>query len=139
MLADPNAALVTAIDIGERTDIHPANKTVLGDRLGRAARGEAMPMPRGAWVNNGTVTIEFDGVEGGLHAWSGAPLGVELCGETQDTCRYAPAAVDGDRLLIMGDAKPTTRVRYAWADSPVVNLFDARPMPVPGFEVEIQP
>ena len=46
--------------------------------------------------------------------------------------------VDGDRLLIPADRQPATRVRYAWADSPVVNLFDARPLPVPGFELPIE-
>ena len=38
--ADANAALVTALDIGEPTDIHPANKVLLGERLALAARGE---------------------------------------------------------------------------------------------------
>ena len=136
--ADANAALVTAIDIGERTDIHPANKVLLGERLALAAQGKPMPMPRVASVNNGTVTVEFQGVEGGLHAWSGRPLGVELCGEMQDSCRYVPAAVSGGTLLVMGDAKPATRVRYAWADSPVVNLFDGRALPLPGFELPVE-
>jgi sialate O-acetylesterase len=136
--ADGNAALISAIDIGERTDIHPANKTLLGDRLGQAALGQAMPMPQSARLEGDTVTVRFTGVEGGLHVWSGPnPLGVELCGDGQDSCRYALARVDGDRLLVPVDGKPTARVRYAWADSPVVNLFDGRSLPVPGFELEI--
>ncbi len=136
--ADDNAALIGALDIGERTDIHPANKTLLGDRLGRAALGEAMPMPQSARLEGGAVTVRFTGVEGGLHVWSGPhPLGVELCGPSPGSCRYALAAVDGDQLRIPADGQPATRVRYAWADSPVVNLFDGRSLPVPGFELEI--
>ena len=98
-----------------------------------------MPMPRVVSIYHGAIVVEFDGLDGDLDSWSGAPLGVELCGETQDTCRYASAAVSGNRLVIASDGKPATRVRYAWADSPVVNVFDARPMPLPGFELEIQP
>jgi sialate O-acetylesterase len=30
-------------------------------------------------------------------------------------------------------------VRYAWADSPVVNTYDARALPLPGFELPIEP
>ena len=30
-----------------------------------------------------------------------------------------------------------TRVRYAWADAPVVNLTDGRSLPIPGFEVPV--
>ena len=138
VLADTNAALVTAIDIGERTDIHPANKVVLGQRLALAARGEALPMPQAATLQGGTITVTFSGVEGALQAWSGLfPLGVELCGETQESCRYALAAISGNRWLIPDDGKPATRVRYAWADSPVVNTYDARPLPLPGFELAI--
>jgi sialate O-acetylesterase len=84
------------------------------------------------------VTVSFTGIEDGLHVWSGPhPLGVELCGATPGTCRYALARVDGDRLVIPADGQPATRVRYAWADSPVVNLFDGRSLPVPGFELDI--
>src|SRR5690606_34135701 len=139
VLADSNAALVTAIDIGERTDIHPANKTLLGDRLARAALGEAMPMPARAVLEGETITLTFTGVEGGLQAWSAShPIGLELCGDTQESCRYVQAAIDGDRLLIPASGQPATRIRYAWADSPVVNLFDARPMPIPGFEIAVE-
>ena len=138
VLADANAALVTAIDIGERTDIHPANKTLLGERLALAALGTPLPQPLSARLADGAVTVRFSGVEGGLHAWSGPnPLGVELCGASQESCRYAQATIDGDTLVIRDDGKPATRVRYAWADSPVVNLFDGRSLPVPGFELDI--
>lgn len=138
--ADARATLVSAIDIGERTDIHPANKTVLGERLAQAALGEAMPMPQRAARDAGAIVVTFSGVEGALSTWSGDHvLGVELCGETQESCRYAPATAAGSELRITPDAIPVTRVRYAWADSPVVNLFDARPVPVPGFEIPVEP
>jgi sialate O-acetylesterase len=138
VLADANAALVTAIDIGERTDIHPANKVVLGERLALAALGEALPMPRSAARTGDAVAVTFSGVQGELQAWSGAyPLAVELCGDTQESCRYALATVRGDRWVIPADGKPATRVRYAWADSPVVNTYDARALPLPGFELPI--
>src|SRR5690606_11445487 len=64
VLADPNAALVTAIDIGDRTDIHPTNKVVLGQRLALAAQGKALPMPLHARLSGETLTVTFSGVEG---------------------------------------------------------------------------
>jgi sialate O-acetylesterase len=136
--ADRNAALIPTLDVGLRHDLHPPDKLQVGLRLAAAAQGKAMPMPLHARTEGDAVVIAFAGVEGGLHSWSGPPLGVELCGETQDSCRYAVAKVDGDRLVIAGDGRAATRVRYAWADAPVVNVFDARPIPVPGFELEIE-
>ncbi len=138
VLADGNAALVTAIDIGEWSDIHPTNKVVLGERLALAALGEPMPMPTRAVQQGDVITLTFSGVEGGLRAHGGAyPLGVELCGDTQESCRFVLAQVSGNALRIWADGGPATRIRYAWADAPVVNLYDGRNIAVPGFEVEI--
>jgi sialate O-acetylesterase len=141
--ADANAALIPTLDVGERDDLHPPHKVPVGLRLAAAAQGEPMPMPLSARRELGLdiseIRMRFSGVEGGLHSWSGRPLGVELCGETQDSCRYAVAEVSGDTLLIRVDREPVTRVRYAWADAPVVNLFDGRPISIPGFELRVEP
>ena len=136
--ADSNAALIPTLDVGQRDDLHPPEKRPVGHRLAMAAQGKPMPMPEHAVLQADTVRVSFTGLSGGLHAWSGPPLGVELCGATQESCRYAAARIEGDALIIAGDGQPATRVRYAWADAPVVNLFDDRPLPVPGFELEIE-
>lgn len=140
VMADGNAALVTAIDIGEPTDIHPANKNDLGKRLAMAAEGKPMPMPQAAELSGETLTVSFAGVEGGLRALGGPyALGVEICGETQDSCRWAMPALWGDRMLIaVRDGKPVTKIRHAWSDAPIVNLYDGRGLPVPGFELDVR-
>ena len=103
-----------------------------------AARGIAMPMPASAVREGASIRVRFTGIDGGLHAWSGPdPLGIELCGPGDTDCRYARAAIEGDTLMVPGDGRPVTRVRYAWADSPVVNLFDGRSLPVPGFALDV--
>lgn len=137
--ADKNAALVTAIDIGEPSDIHPANKNVLGKRLAIAAEGGAMPMPLDVSLSGGTVTVRFSGIEGGLQAHGGPyALGVELCGESQESCRFVLPALQGDTMRISArDGLPVTRVRHAWADAPIVNLYDGRGLPVPGLELAV--
>ncbi|MFN6935751.1 MAG: sialate O-acetylesterase [Tsuneonella sp.] len=136
--ADANAALVSAIDLGEPTDIHPANKVDLGKRLALAAQGQAMPMPVAGRIDGDNVIVSFSGVEGGLKSLSGRhPLAVELCAETQESCRFVIAALDTNRMIIRSDGKAATRVRYAWSDAPIVNLYDGRGLPVPGFELPI--
>lgn len=138
MVADGNAALVTAIDIGEWSDIHPTNKVLLRQRLALAAQGHPMPMPVRAVQQGDVITLTFSGVEGGLRAIGGAyPLGVELCGNTQKSCRFVLAQPSGNTLRIWADGPPATRIRHAWAGAPIVNLYDGRNIAVPGFEVEI--
>jgi sialate O-acetylesterase len=135
--ADTDAALIATLDVGENGNLHPTAKLPVGLRLAAAAQGQPMPLPLSARLNGDTVEVRVSGLEGGLHAWSGAPLGIELCGETQESCRYAAAAISGDSLLVHADGRPASRVRHAWADSPAINLYDARPLPVPTFELPI--
>ncbi|MBV8686544.1 MAG: 9-O-acetylesterase [Alphaproteobacteria bacterium] len=142
---DPRAALVVAMDLGERLDIHPANKPELGRRLARAARALAYgasepvgPEIADASRAQGGVVLRFRGVTGGLATWSGnRALAFELCAETQQSCRFAEAVAEGATVRIAGDGRPFTRVRYAWADTPVTNLYDAAPLPVGPFEVAV--
>ena len=140
VMADDNAALVTAIDIGESSDIHPANKNVLGARLADAFMGRAMPMPHRAVRNGSRVRVSFTGIEGGLVAYGGpVPLGVETCEKEIGECRWVLARLDGDDMLIdLGDGENASRVRHAWSDAPVVNLFDGAGRPIPGFELSIE-
>ncbi|KPF63209.1 sialate O-acetylesterase [Porphyrobacter sp. AAP60] len=137
--ADGNAALVTAFDLGEPTDIHPANKNDLGKRLAQAFNGRSLPMPQRAVLAGGQVTVSFSGIAGALQAQGGAyPLGVELCEIAPGTCRFVLARLDGSRIVIpVPEGMAPTRVRYAWADAPVVNLVDGDGMPVPGFGLDI--
>ncbi len=137
--ADPNAALVTAIDIGEPTDIHPANKNDLGKRLAMAAQGRPMPMPASAVREGDRIVVRFTGVEGDLRAFGGpVPLGVEACGSAANSCRWADVAIDGQTLVVTpAPGEEVTRIRHAWSDAPIVNLYDSRGLPVPGFELQV--
>jgi sialate O-acetylesterase len=136
------------IDIGERHDIHPPNKQTLGQRLARAARhavyGERIApsgqVPRRAWRDGETVIVAFADVEGRLVAHGAAgPVGFELCGAEAGSCRFVDARIDGARVrLHVGDMPAPVRVRHAWADAPLVNLFDAADLPAGPFEIEIQ-
>lgn len=134
---DPKAFLATAIDLGERTDIHPANKLLVAQRLAMGAQGKSLPMPIAAKAEGSTVRVSFSGIEGGLHAWSSdTAIGFELC-DAGGACRFAPGRVDGDAVVLATDGQLVTKVRYGWADSPVVNLFDGRAQAVPGFALDV--
>lgn len=72
-----------------------------------------------------------------MQSYGGAPVGVELCGQTQASCRYASARTEGSTLVVTGDGRLMTRVRYAWADFPIVNLYGPERLPVPVFELPV--
>jgi sialate O-acetylesterase len=142
--ADPHAALVSAIDIGAWRDIHPSDKQEVGRRLALAADalvyhtsdGRVGPLPASAVRSPNGVTVTFTKP---LQALSGnRPIGFELCGATPDSCRFTDATVNGNTVTLAGDGQPVTRVRYAWADFPIVNLYDMDLLPAPVFELPVQ-
>lgn len=145
---DPHSGLAVAIDLGERGDIHPANKQDVGRRLARAARhvvyGQALapsgPVPTQAHRVGSEVRVSFDQVSGALVAYGGTgPVGFELCGVDPSSCRYATARIEGNAVLLRADeVAGAQHVRYGWADSPVVTLYDSDGLPAGPFELTIQ-
>jgi sialate O-acetylesterase len=145
---DAHAGLAMAIDIGERTDIHPTNKQELGRRLARAARhvvyGEQIapsgPVPVEAHRDGGRVIVSFKDVDGSLVAYGAyRPVGFELCATDQSSCRFVDASLAADRVVLepAGGAPTPTRVRFCWADSPVCTLYDKAGQPAGPFEMRI--
>ncbi len=144
---DSHSGLAIAIDIGEHSDIHPANKQELGRRLARAARhvvyGEALassgPTPLSVRREGEAVVVTFGDVSGKLLAYGADDLlGFELCGAQADSCRYAHAEIRNDHEVILHASVPAvTRVRYAWADSPLVNLYDESGLPAGPFQLDL--
>ncbi len=142
--ADGHAAVALAIDLGDPLDIHPGEKHEVGRRLARAMGALAYGTPASASGphvsgvmrdGGGGVTVTFDGVTGALHARGAAqPIGFELCGPAAGSCRYAAATITGNRVTLAGDGKAVARVRYAWADFPIVNLVDDAGLPAGPFE-----
>lgn len=145
VLADPNAVLATAIDLGDPTDIHPANKQGVGERLARAFAiklyghpGSANgPMVKSAAAQGDRVAVEFDGVEGALVAYGAAgPIGFEVC--TDGACRWSEARVSGTQVLLPAalDAK---KIRYCWGDAPTCTLYDGKTgLPAVPFEMDVR-
>ncbi|MEG3148757.1 sialate O-acetylesterase [Sphingomonas sp. ZT3P38] len=145
-LADGNAAAIVTIDIGDPTNLHPANKQDIGRRLAIAARhtvyGDAAPpagaVPGAARRTPGGIVIPFTQVIGTLAAYSGQPNAFELCGPAAGSCRYAEARIGpGATVTVRTDDAEVTRVRHCWGDSPTCTLTDASGLPVTPFELAI--
>jgi sialate O-acetylesterase len=147
--ADGNAGLAVTIDIGNRDDIHPTNKQAVGKRLARAARhvvyGEKISpsgaQPISAVRSGNDVVVTLGDYDGELRVIGARdPAGFELCGPTQETCRFVRAQLQAGGKVLLADANvaSVTRVRFCWADSPLCNLYDGADLPVGPFEVDVR-
>ncbi len=140
----PNTAMAVTIDIGEANDIHPKNKRDVGLRLALAAKKLAYgkdivysgPMLKSSSVEGGKVRLTFNHVGGGLVARSGALKGFALAG-ADGVFHWAEATIDGAAVIVQSDkvASPTA-LRYAWADNPECNLYNAEGLPASPFRIE---
>jgi len=143
--ADRRAVIATAVDLGEPTDVHPAGKEVLGERLARAVAirlygetGSASgPMIRAATRRGSEVVLSFDGLDGDFLVYGATrPIGFELC--SAKACHWAEARIVG-REVLLSWLPTATRVRYCWADSPTCTLYDGKLLlPVLPFEAPIR-
>jgi sialate O-acetylesterase len=143
---DPHAALVVTIDVGDRSDIHPTQKTVVGERMARAARAIAYGAaiaPGGPEATSVTragndLVVAFRNAAGGLRTYSAnVAIGFEVCVAT--ACAYAPGTVRGDTIVLAGANRPgITTVRYAWADAPYTNLYGADDLPAAPFSLALR-
>jgi sialate O-acetylesterase len=145
--ADTHTALAIALDLGDRYDIHPPNKQEVGRRLARAAQqlvyGKAIPpagpVPLSASRQDDAIVVRFGEVSGALVAYGyEGPVGFELCGEAVGSCHYATAQIRGNGVVLnAASSHEATRVRYGWADNPVITLFDSAGLPAGPFEIPI--
>ena len=142
--ADRRAALAVTIDIGDRSDIHPTQKTLVGERLARAARvvayGEAIapggPQAISVARSGVDLIVRFRNGQGLRTYSSSAAIGFEAC--SVRACRYVPATVSGDTIVLAGANQPAVdHVRYAWADAPYVNLYGAGDLPAAPFDLPV--
>jgi sialate O-acetylesterase len=154
----PNTAMAVAIDVGMDHDIHPKNKLAVGQRLSLAARNIAYGHPDVVYegptfasmsIDRERVRVRFDHVAGGLVAQSPpttAPatasvepmptiLGFELAGE-DGHYRPAVATLDGPDAVVVSaaDVPRPVAVRYAWANTPRVNLYNSASLPAVAFQ-----
>ena len=145
---DAHAGLIVTIDVGDRTDIHPTQKNVVGQRFARAARsiayGEPVspggPEATGVTRSGSDLLVSFKDTQGGLLTYSShQAIGFEVC-TALDVCDFTDAVVRGEQIVLTGANRPDViSVRYAWSNAPYVNLYSADDLPAVPFEMAVAP
>ena len=140
----PNSAMAVTIDVGDADDIHPADKRPVGERLALAARalayGEKLeysgPLFESFRIEGRRAVLTFSHLGGGLVARGGALQGFTLTGADK-VFHPAQATIVGDQVVVSADEVPApVAVRYAWANVPEGNLFNAAGLPASPFATD---
>lgn len=141
----PKTGMAVSIDIGDGADIHPKNKQDVGLRLALNALAKdygmkdivfSGPMYKSLKIEGDKARIKFDFAEG-LKAKDGdAVKGFAVCGEDQKFV-WADAKIEGDEVVVWSNSvKTPVAVRYAWANNPECNLYNAAGLPASPFRTD---
>ncbi len=137
----PGVGLVTTLDLGHPTDVHPRTKKPVADRLARIAMGAVYgrdppgsgPLARDVVREGRALRVRFAFGDGLATADGRPPSPVEIAGADG---RWLPAhaVVDGTDLVASNDRVAEPRaVRYAWAPNPPANLVNGAGLPASPF------
>ena len=141
-----NTGMVVTIDTGDPDDIHPANKTPVGERLAQFARANTYrenivysgPVYDSLRIEGSQAIVSFTEVGGGLASLNEKPLAeFEIAGADG---KFVPAVVSikGDELVVTAESITEPRaVRYAWKANPeVVNFGNREGLPASPFRTD---
>jgi sialate O-acetylesterase len=139
----PNTGQAVIINTGDTIDIHPRDKQVVGRRLARIALAKtyghelAHNSPRfGKLKSDGNaILVTFKDVNGKLVIKDGKLLnGFAIAGEDRVWVKADAELVGDVDVRVRSEQVPRpVAVRYAWADNPTCNLYDAAGLPATPF------
>ncbi len=148
----PNAGMAITIDIGEANDIHPQQKSKVGERLARLALNKDYGKKNVIWTGpimklckfkDGKVIISFETGGSPLAARNGEKIkGFALYDSKSDMFVNVNAKiVKNDTLEVSSKkVKTPTIVYYAWAQNPTgVNLINKEGLPASPFRYGKKP
>lgn len=141
----PNSGMIVLMDIGEETNIHPAEKAVggqrfaylaLGDTYGRKGFAYRSPVPDSVKISNGSVIIQFKDAANGLTSFNKPLVNFEIAGADK-MWRPARAVISKGALHVSSpEIKDPVAVRYAFRDFVVGELYNIAGLPVSSFRTD---
>ncbi len=139
----PNTGMAVTIDIGDNKDVHPVNKQDVGRRLAQWALGSVygheVAVSGPCYVKHEIlgphVVVKMSHTDGGL-VGKHELKGFVICGEDRQW-KPAEVKIDGAKLFISSPEVPRpVAVRYAWAEVPVVSLWNGAGLPASPFRTD---
>jgi sialate O-acetylesterase len=141
----PRTDLIVTEDLGEE-NVHYLRKEPAASRAAALAlakvygRGgeEECPVFGSISIKDGTCTIKVEHGQG-LSSGGALPKGFTVAGEDRRFV-FADAVIEGETVKVSSAQVPKpVVVRYAWADMPEVNLFNAKGLPLSPFRTDDWP
>lgn len=140
--ASENTGMAVTMDIGNTTNIHPADKQDVGKRLAYWALNKTYgeknvvysgPLYKSMEVKGNKIIVSFTNTDGGLTSNNKPLKDFEILG-ADNTWKPATANIEGDKIVVQSAdiAKPIA-VRYAFYSYAEGSLFNGKGLPASSF------
>jgi sialate O-acetylesterase len=136
------------IDVGDPIDLHPHRKAEVGERLALWALGTTYekpvvysgPLYQTMEIRGSQIRIRFSNAGSGLKTIPAGPIrGFEIAGADR-IFHWAEATIEDGSVVVSSSEVPVpVAARYAWADSPICNLFNKEGLPASPFRTDDWP
>lgn len=143
-----NTYMVSTMDVGDATDLHPKNKKPVGERLAAVALNRAYnqldviyqgPTVDEVGFEGNTAYVSFmpETLGSGLQTNDGQPPRFFYVAGADRVFYPAEARIDGSRIVVESDkVTDITAVRYAFFNYPVTNLENKEGFPALPFRTD---
>jgi len=141
----PRSGMVVSMDAGEEKTIHPANKTVISERLACWALADTYgweglpyesPVYKSMKVAGDTVVVAFDHSVNGLTSWGKPMEDFEVAGGDRKFYPAHARIVAHGVELVSDSVKAPVAVRYAYKNWVVGDLYNTEGLPVAPFRTD---
>lgn len=141
----PNSGMVSLMDIGEETIIHPMHKKEGGERLALMALAKTYELKGFSYespaydsliVDGNIATIKFKNAKNGLTSYGKELVNFEVAGKDQFFYPAKAEIVKDVIVLSSPKVKEPVAVRYAFKDFVVGELFSTEGFPVSSFRTD---
>ena len=143
-LAVPKTGMAVTLDIGNASNIHPSNKTDVGERLARWALakdyGKKIPFSGPIYtsmkIKNESIILSFEYADGlNVQARNGKSY-FQITGE-DSVFKDATVVPKGKTLIVSSpEVKKPIAVRYAWDNAAESTLFNKANLPASSFRTD---
>jgi sialate O-acetylesterase len=137
-----------SIDVGEADDVHPRNKTEIGERLAAWALATTYrknlvysgPLFESVIFQENRAIVTFNHTGSGLVADDQGQLrGFAMAGENREF-HWATARIVGSTVEVFSrEVQKPVALRYGWANNPDCNLYNKEGFPAAPFRTDNWP
>ncbi len=143
-LQTKNTGMVVTMDIGNFTNIHPANKQDVGARLAGLALANdygkqlvaSGPLYKDLEQSGNMLIIDFDYKGTGLISIDGDLSGFEIAGADKKYVLAEANIVNNKIQVYAASITQPEYARYAWRDNGIATLFNKEGLPASSFTTE---